>query len=99
MKPRCLPWRHAVHAGDGLQQVVLPQPLVDVHHLLDRGVEAGEQHVAHDQEGDAGVDLVRVVEIEGLQKFSTAFQLRASLRAAVISASSLVASARRRPRP
>ncbi len=57
---------HPVHPGDGLQQVVLPQLLVDVHHLLDRRVEAGQQHVADDQEGDAGQRLVRVVEVEGL---------------------------------
>ena len=39
----------AVHPGDGLEQPVLPQPPVEVEHLLHRGVEAGEQHVHHHQ--------------------------------------------------
>ena len=30
---------HAIHPGDSLQQVMLAQPLVDVHHLLDRCVK------------------------------------------------------------
>lgn len=55
-----------VHARDGLQQVVLAQPLVDVHYLLDRGVEAREQHVADDEKGDAREHLVGVLKIEGL---------------------------------
>ena len=41
----------AVHAGDGLQQGVLLERRVEIHDLLDRRVEAGEQHVAHDQHG------------------------------------------------
>ena len=58
--------RHPVDAGDGLQQVVLAQPLVEIHHLLHRRVETGQQHVADDQEGNTGQILVRVVEVEGL---------------------------------
>ena len=57
---------HAIHSGDGLQKVVLVQPLVDIHHLLDGRVKAGQQHVADDQEGDAGQHLLRIVEIERL---------------------------------
>ena len=40
-----------VHAGDGLEQRVLLERRVEVHHLLDWRVEAGEQHVAHHQDG------------------------------------------------
>ena len=55
---------HSIHARDGLQQVVLLQLLVDVHDLLYGRIEAGQQHVANDQKGDAGQILVVVVEIE-----------------------------------
>ena len=41
----------AVDAGDGLQQLGLADRPVQVHHALDRRVEAGEQHRLHDQEG------------------------------------------------
>ena len=41
-----------VHAGDGLEQGVLLERRIEVHHLLDRRVEAGEQHVAHHQDGE-----------------------------------------------
>ncbi|MNL15014.1 hypothetical protein D3C87_1359770 [compost metagenome] len=58
--------RHPVHAGDGLEQIMLLEPLVDVHDLFDRRVEAGQQHVTDHQECDPGVGLVVVVEIEGL---------------------------------
>ncbi len=59
-------FRHAIHPRDGLQQVVLLEFLVDVHDLLDRRVETGQQHVADDQEGDAGQRLLRIVEVERL---------------------------------
>ena len=41
----------AVHAGDGLEQPVLPERRVEVHDLLHRRIEAGEQHVADHQDG------------------------------------------------
>ena len=65
-EPALLALRHAVHPRDGLEQVVLLQLLVDVHDLLDRRIEAGQQHVADDQEGDAGERLLRIVEVERL---------------------------------
>ena len=37
----------AVHPRDGLQQGVLLQRRVQVHDLLDRRIEPGQQHVAH----------------------------------------------------
>ncbi len=40
----------AVHARDRLEQRVLLQRRVQVHDLLDGRVEAGEQHVADDQD-------------------------------------------------
>ena len=41
----------AVDAGDGLEQRVFLERGVQIHDLLDRGVEAGQQHVADDQDG------------------------------------------------
>ena len=55
---------YTVNARDSLQQVVLLQPLVDIHDLLDRCIEAREQHVTHDEKGDAGKRFVRIVKIE-----------------------------------
>ena len=63
-----------VGAGDGLQQRVLAQLLVDVHHLLDRRIEAGQQHVADDQKGNAGVVLVRVLQVERLAEVGDGIQ-------------------------
>ena len=48
----------AVHAGDGLEQRVLLERRVEIHDLLDRHVEAGEQHVAHDQDGQRVVPVL-----------------------------------------
>src|SRR5206468_11971641 len=42
--------KRPVGTGDGLEQVVVPQRLVEIHHLLDGRVEAGEQTVADDQD-------------------------------------------------
>ena len=53
-----------VGAGNGLQEGVLTQLLVDVHHLFDGRIEPRQQHVAHDQERDPGVFLVRIFEVE-----------------------------------
>ena len=39
-----------VHPGDGLQQGVVQQLLVEIEGLQDRRVEAGEQHVADHQQ-------------------------------------------------
>jgi len=49
-----------VGAGDGLEQRVLPQRPVQVHHLLDRSVEPGEQLGGDDQQGQR---IVGVVEL------------------------------------
>ena len=49
----------AVHPGDGLEQRVLPERRVEIHDLLDRRVETGEQHVADDEDGQR---VVRVLE-------------------------------------
>jgi hypothetical protein len=46
---------HAVGAGEGLDQAVVLEVLVDVERVQVFGIEAGEQHVDHD--GD--VDLLR----------------------------------------
>src|SRR5208283_4314670 len=73
---------HPIHSGNGLQEIMLVQALVNIHHLLNGRVKAGQQHVAHYQEDDPGQHLLRIVEIERF----------ASLRASVICASSLVAS-------
>ena len=40
----------AVHAGDGLHQPVAAHRLVDVHRVQARGVEAGQPHIADDDE-------------------------------------------------
>src|SRR5262245_38691171 len=40
----------AVHPRDGLEQGVVPQPLVQVHGLHDRSVESSQQHVAHNDD-------------------------------------------------
>ena len=42
--------KHAVHAGDGLHEVVALHRLIDIHRVAARGVEAGQPHVAHDHE-------------------------------------------------
>ena len=53
--------RGAVHPGDGLQQFGFLDVPVQVHHLLGRCVEPGQQHRLDDQERDrAGVLRVRV---------------------------------------
>ena len=44
---------HPVGAGDGLEQAMLLQRLVEVHHRFDGRVEAGQQLVADDQEARA----------------------------------------------
>jgi hypothetical protein len=59
-----LPLGDPVDSCDGLQQIVVFHLLVDVHHLLDGRIEAGQEHVAHDQEGNASVDLLRVVVVK-----------------------------------
>ena len=52
----------AVYAGDGLQQGVLLEGRVEVHHLLDRRVEAGEQHVADHQHGQPVVAILEPLD-------------------------------------
>ena len=51
---------HAVHTGDGLQQIVGNHDLVQIHHLLDRGIEACKQHVVDDEDPQVAVDTVFV---------------------------------------
>ena len=48
---------HAVHASDGLHEPVAAHRLVDVHGVERRGVEAGQPHVADED------DLERVLRI------------------------------------
>ena len=50
---------HPVGAGDGLEQRVVRERVVEVHRLLDGRVEAGEQLVADDHEAER---IVRVLE-------------------------------------
>ena len=40
----------SVGPGDGLQQGVVAKRFVEVHHLLDRSIESGQEHIAHDEE-------------------------------------------------
>ncbi len=68
MKPRCLALGDPVHAGDGLQEIVLAEAFIDIHDLLDGRIEAGQQHVADDQEGDAGERFFGIVEVERFRK-------------------------------
>ena len=49
---------HAVHTGDGLQQVMGNHDLVQIHHLLDRRIEAGKQHVVDNEDPQVAVDTV-----------------------------------------
>lgn len=41
---------HAVHARNRLEQRVLTKRSVEIHDLLDRSVEASQEHVAHDED-------------------------------------------------
>ena len=52
----------AVHAGDGLQQPMLLQRLIEIHDLLDRRVETGQQHVAHDQDRERIAPVLEPVD-------------------------------------
>ena len=52
----------AVHAGDGRQQPVLLERLVEIHDLLDRRVETGQQHVAHHEDGQRVVPILEPVD-------------------------------------
>ena len=57
--------RHTVHTGDGLQQVMFTQALTDIYDLFNRRVKASQQHVAHNQEGNAREVLIRIIEVKG----------------------------------
>ena len=65
----------AVDPGDGLEQAVVPQRLVQVERLLHRGVEAGQEHVHHHQDFrlaigvNEGVDYRFLVQLPGRLKF------------------------------
>ena len=56
-QPARLVLEDAVHAGDGLHEVVAVHRLVHIHRVAAGRVEAGEPHVAHDH------DLERVVRV------------------------------------
>ena len=43
---------NAVHAGDGLHEAVAAHRLVGIHRVQARGVEAGQPHVAHDDDAE-----------------------------------------------
>ncbi len=45
----------AIYAGDGLEQIVVGNNLVEVQHLLDGRVEAGDQHIVDDNDPDAAI--------------------------------------------
>ena len=47
---------HTVHAGDGLEEIVGDDHLVEIHHLLHRGIKAGQQHVVDDQDAHVAGD-------------------------------------------
>ena len=49
-QPAGLVLEDAVHAGDGLHQAVASHRLVHVHRVQARGVEAGQPHIADDDE-------------------------------------------------
>ena len=53
-----------VHAGDGLEEAVGDDDLVEIHHLLHRRVEAGQQHVVHDHDAHVAGDAF-VLAAEG----------------------------------
>ena len=57
-EPAGLVAEHAVHAGDGLHQAVPAHRLIDVHRVHARGIEAGEPHVADDDELERVVGLL-----------------------------------------
>jgi hypothetical protein len=67
---------HSVHAGDSLEQVVGHCHLVQVHHLLDRSVEASQQHVVNDHDTHLASDTL-VLPIEGqLEALNSGLVLR-----------------------
>ena len=47
---------HAVHTGDGLQQVMGNHDLVQIHYLLDRRIKAGKQHVVDNEDPQVAAD-------------------------------------------
>jgi hypothetical protein len=56
-QPARLVAEDAVHAGDGLHQAAPAHGLVDVHRVQAGGVEAGEPHVAHDDQPERVLGL------------------------------------------
>ena len=42
-------WQWAIRPSDGLEEIVIPQRLIEIHHLLYRRVETSQQPVAYDQ--------------------------------------------------
>ena len=55
---------------------MLPQLLVDVHHLFNRCVKASEKHVADNQKSDAGMGGIGVVQVKGLAKIGNRVDTR-----------------------
>ena len=69
--PAGLPASLSVDPRDGLKEVVRHRPFVQVEHLLDRGVEAGEKHVLHAQDRQAaslrpGLVLEHLLEVRDM---------------------------------
>ena len=58
----------AVDAGDGLQQVVIGDHLVQIHDLFDGGVEAGEQHVVDDDDTHPAIHLRRALAFDRIER-------------------------------
>ena len=52
----------AVDAGDGLQQRMLLERRIEIHHLFRRRVEAGQQHVAHHQDGERVITILEPLD-------------------------------------
>ena len=46
----------AIHAGDGLEEAVRDDDLVEIHDLLDRRIKAGQEHVVDDHDAHVAVD-------------------------------------------
>ena len=67
----------AVDPGDGLQEVVCDDNLVEVHHLFNRRIKPGEQHVVHDQNAHVAGDAVFFAAKRHLEALYTYLVLRA----------------------
>ena len=64
-----------VHPGDGLQQVVGNNHLVQIHHLLHRCIEPGEQHVPDDDDAHVAGDALILAAERKLEALDARFVL------------------------